>query len=215
MSEEKAPKTDVVIRQATPADLPGVAEVFHAAFPESVAHIWGARAPSAALTATLFAVCLQSEPDAFWVAVAGDRVAGYIFAPARLGRVWRTAVTGGWVFGWAGGWLSGRYGLGLRPIRLALANKVSFLRHALTDRHGADARILSIAVHPGFQGRGIAGRLCELALDRLDRLRAGAVRLEVRPGNTPAVRLYTRLGFRRVGSMFDSQGEWWVMIRRP
>lgn len=202
------------IRGAGAADLPGVAEVFHAAFPDSVAHIWGeGRTPSTDLTASLFEVCLRSEPEAFWVALDGRRVAGYIFAPRHLSRVWRVAVGEGYVFRWAFGWLSGRYGLGWRPIRVAVANKLSFLRQAVGDRYKADARILSVAVHPEFQGRGIARRLCELALTRLDRLGTPVTRLEVRPNNAPAVKLYTGLGFSRVGSMVDSQGEWWIMIR--
>lgn len=203
------------IRLATPGDLPAVAELFHAAFPESVAHLWGpGQAPSAELTASLFAVCLQSEPGAFLVARAEERLAGYIFAPAHLSRVWRVALLRGHVLRWAVGWLSGRYRLGWRPLRLAFINKLSFFRHALGDRHRADARILSIAVHPAFQGQGIARQLCEPALGRFDRLGVELVRLEVRPGNLPAVRLYTGLGFEQVGMMTDTQGDWAVMLRR-
>jgi len=206
------------LRAARESDLGGVAEVFHAGFPESVAHIYGeGRRPPAELTASLFRVCLRSEPEAFLVVVdeaAGGRVAGYIFAPAALSRVWKVALLRGYVLRWAWGWLSGRYGLGWRPVQLALHNKLAFVRNAATDRLKVDARILSIAVHPDYQGKGLARRLCEPALARLDRLGVQVVRLEVRPWNAPAVHLYTSLGFRRVGAMVDSQGEWWVMLRR-
>jgi ribosomal-protein-alanine N-acetyltransferase len=204
----------VEIRRAQQADLEAVAAIFHAAFPESVSHIWGAdKPPALELTATLFALCLESEPEAFLAAEIEGSVAGYIFAPTQLSRIWRVAVRRGWVWRWMVGWVTGRYGLGWRPVRLALANKVSFLRHAMWDKHRADARILSLAVHPGFQGRGVASRLCEAAMQRFDRLAVKKVRLEVRPENTPAVKLYSRLGFKRVGSMADTQGEWWVMIK--
>jgi len=42
---------------------------------------------------------------------------------------------------------------------------------------------------------------------------APRVRLEVRPDNTAALRLYERLGFATVGRTRDSQGEWLIMIR--
>jgi len=204
----------VDIRAAQESDLVGVAEVFHAAFPQSVAHIYGhGRHPASALTASLFAVCLASEPAGFWVAVVEGRVAGYIFAPIHLSRIWRVAVVQGHVLRWAWGWLSGQYGLGLRPIGLVLANKLSFLRHAVADGAKADARILSVAVHPDYQGRGIARGLCTLAMARFDAAGVQRARLEVRPTNLAAVRIYTDLGFRRVGTMTDSQGDWAIMIR--
>lgn len=203
------------IRPATKGDLPAVAEIFHAAFPESVAAIYGpGRSPNLDLTASLFSVCLRTEPEAFWVACTDGDLAGYIFAPVRLSRLWQTALLHGDPFRWAWGWLTGQYGLGWRPIRIALANKLSFFRHAVADEHPTDARILSVAVHPRRQGSGIARRLCTLAVERFDRLGVERSRLEVRPGNAAAVHLYTSLGYERGGSMFDSQGEWWVMLRR-
>jgi len=78
------------IRLATSADLLGVAQLFHAAFSDSIHHIWGpTRTPNLDLTATLFAVCLQSEPDAFWTAVDKGQIVGYLFAPAHLSLSWR------------------------------------------------------------------------------------------------------------------------------
>lgn len=202
------------IRAAQSGDLLGVAAVFHAAFPESIAHIYGhGRQPLPALTASLFAVCLASEPEGFWVAVVDGRVAGYIFAPIHLSRVWKVALARGDVFRWAWGWLCGQYGLGFRPIGLVLANKLSFFRHAVADQEKADARILSVAVHPAAQGRGIARHLCTLAMARFDAAGVERSRLEVRPSNVPAVKIYTDLGFRQVGMMTDSQGDWAVMIR--
>lgn len=202
------------IRRAEPNDLLGVAAVFQAAFPESVGHIYGhGRQPQPALTASLFAVCLASEPDGFWVACAQGQVVGYIFAPIHLSRVWKVALARGDVLRWAWGWLSGQYGLGLRPIGLVLANKLSFFRHAVSDREKADARILSVAVHPDAQGQGIARRLCTLAMARFDATGVSRSRLEVRPENAAAVKIYTDLGFRQVGVMTDSQGDWAIMIR--
>lgn len=199
-------------RLAQPADLPGVARVFMAAFPETMHHYFP-HPPAPELVAEPFAVCLAAEPEAFWVAEVAGQVAGYIFAPADAGRLWRVALCQGFPLRWLWRWATGRYRMGLGSIPRLLASKVSFWRSARTPGWAAPARILSVAVHPDHQGRGIGRRLCELALGRLDRLGAPQVRLEVRPDNTAALRLYERLGFRPVGTATDTQGTWLVMIR--
>jgi ribosomal protein S18 acetylase RimI-like enzyme len=201
-------------RQARPDDLEGIARVFSAAFPESLAHYFD-RAPAPAVVAEPFALCLASEPEGLLVADAGQgAIAGYIFAPAHTRRIPWVAVTRGFLFQWFWRWVTGHYNIGLSPVRALAVNKVDFLTSdRQTDVPDADARILSIAVHPEHQGRGVAGELCRLGLGRLDRLGAHPVRLEVRPGNTPAVRLYSRLGFQVSGRTRDAQGEWLIMLR--
>ncbi len=200
-------------RPARAGDLEGIARIFMAAFPESISHYFSSP-PSPAVVAEPFTLCLASEPGGFLVADAGGgQIAGYIFAPAHTGRLPRVALSRGFAFRWLWRWVSGQYGIGLGPVRGLAANKLDFLASARQPKVRADARILSIAVHPDHQGRGIAGKLCSLALDRLDQLGASPVRLEVRPWNTPAVTIYNRLGFRRVGSTHDSQGEWLIMLR--
>jgi ribosomal-protein-alanine N-acetyltransferase len=70
----------------------------------------------------------------------------------------------------------------------------------IVSRRAADeAEILSVAVAPRWQGRGLARRLLDLHLRRLVGLGARAVFLEVEEENTPARRLYARAGFREVG----------------
>jgi len=161
-----------------------------------------------------FALCLASEPDALYVAEDGQgRIAGYLFAPASTGRIPWVAIRRGIIFRWFWRWLSGQYRLGMAPVRALVFNKLDFLASARQPKVKAEARILSIAVHPEFQGRGIARALCDLGLGRLDRLGAGPVRLEVRPENQPAVRLYSGLGFRPAGRTRDSQGDWLIMLR--
>lgn len=203
-------------RHARESDLQGVARVFAAAFPESVAHYFPS-APALSVVAEPFTLLLAAEPEAFYVADAGaGEVAGYIFAPSRTGRIPWVAVKGGFALRWLWRWISGRYGIGLAPVRALAANKVDFLTSARQRGMEAEARILSVAVSPDHQGQGVAGGICRVALERLDRLGASPVRLEVRPENAPAVKLYTRLGFTRRGSTRDSQGEWWIMLRdRP
>lgn len=203
-------------RPARPADLPGVARVFAAAFPDSLAHYF-ARPPAPQVVAEPFALCLAAEPDAFFVAVSpAGAVAGYLFAPSRARRLPWAAVARGFLLRWLWRWVSGRYGIGLAPVRALAANKLGFLHSARAPAVRAQARILSVAVHPDHQGRGLARALCTLGLARLDRLAAGPVRLEVRPDNAPALTLYRRLGFQVAGSTRDAQGEWLIMLReRP
>ena len=62
-----------------------------------------------------------------------------------------------------------------------------------------EAEILSVAVAPGWQGRGLSRQLLDFHLRRLAGLGIRAVYLEVGGHNAPACRLYRRAGFREVG----------------
>lgn len=59
----------------------------------------------------------------------------------------------------------------------------------------AVARLYSIAVDPDFRGRGVAERLVSAACTAAAARGAGRLRLEFRPSNGPAHRLYQRAGF--------------------
>lgn len=65
--------------------------------------------------------------------------------------------------------------------------------HVLTD--------LTIAVHPDVQGRGVGSRLFAALFESAAKLVPCATRIELvaRSGNTAALRLYERLGFRAEG----------------
>jgi [ribosomal protein S18]-alanine N-acetyltransferase len=73
---------------------------------------------------------------------------------------------------------------------------IGFILSRLT---AGEAEILSIAIGPGWRGRGFAGPLLDLHLRRLAGLGARAVFLEVGENNTPANRLYRKAGFYEVG----------------
>jgi ribosomal protein S18 acetylase RimI-like enzyme len=69
---------------------------------------------------------------------------------------------------------------------------------------GPEIPELAAAVLPGYEGRGIGTAMIEaLLIDASDRYEA--VVLSVRAGN-PAVRLYERLGFQRVGEITNRVG---------
>jgi ribosomal protein S18 acetylase RimI-like enzyme len=205
-------ETVVQYRQATRDDLNAVARIFLAAFPESIAHYVGHPIPPNVLS-DVFAICLDAEPEAFLVAGVDSAVAGYVFAPAHFSRLFRTAVLRGHLFRLAGHWLSGRYGFGLRPVRIALRNWTALWR----ERNGADvpgeARILSIAVDPSRQNLGIGSGLLARALDYLHAQGVPSVRLEVRPENPSAKHLYEKYGFEIKGTTQDTQGSWLIMLK--
>lgn len=68
-----------------------------------------------------------------------------------------------------------------------------------SHREGA---IQNIGVHPDFRDGGIGTALIESALSGFKRVGCRKVHLEVTVQNTLAIRLYERLGFRRVETLF-------------
>jgi ribosomal protein S18 acetylase RimI-like enzyme len=69
----------------------------------------------------------------------------------------------------------------------------------LTRRGARAARLYSLAVHPAAAGRGIGSRLLDAAEAAAFASGADRLRLEVRPDNHAAIRLYERRGYRRIG----------------
>ncbi len=64
---------------------------------------------------------------------------------------------------------------------------------------GDDVQVMTIGVTGTAQGRGIGGMLLGALLDRARRIGAGFAFLEVRVDNAPALALYERFGFERIG----------------
>ncbi|MFL6078819.1 MAG: ribosomal protein S18-alanine N-acetyltransferase [Ornithinibacter sp.] len=84
-----------------------------------------------------------------------------------------------------------------RPRRdyVVLTDGDGILGYAGLDHGGDAADVMTIAVAPGAQGRGVGGRLLD-ELERRARARgAASVMLEVRADNAAALRLYERAGF--------------------
>ncbi|MFT6143293.1 MAG: ribosomal-protein-alanine acetyltransferase [Myxococcota bacterium] len=71
--------------------------------------------------------------------------------------------------------------------------------HVLMSVAGPSADVLTVAVHPTHQRRGIAHQLLSTVHDRLRDIGTLEVFLEVRTDNTQALRLYERLGYLIVG----------------
>jgi len=200
------------VRRAKSADIPAIAALFTECFKESVLHHCG-RLPKPQAMQDVFALVYQAEPDAALVAQADGVVIGYCFAPTRLPGLWLQAIVGGHLFRWAWRWLTGNYGFGLHPLKVIMLNKLAFLRSAVKPAQSASARILSIAVSPEWRGRGVAGTLLAAGIDYFRLRGAQRVRLEVRPDNAPAVKVYQNYGFTAGGFTYDSQGPWLIMFK--
>lgn len=201
------------VGRAHAADVPAIAALFTESFRESVLHHCG-RLPAPQAMEDVFALVYEAEPDAALVARTDEgAVAGYCFAPTALPRLWLRAVTGGHLFRWAWRWLTGRYGFGLHPVKVIVLNKVAFLRSAATPAKAASARILSIAVAPSWRGRGLARAMMAEALAYFRSRLVARVRLEVRPDNAPAIKVYEDCGFVAAGLTYDSQGPWLIMMK--
>ena len=90
--------------------------------------------------------------------------------------------------------------LASRPGPLAVFQAAAEMRGFVLVREAAgEAEILTIAVHPAWQGRGLGRLLMEAALRELYARRASELFLEVNEGNGAALALYRRLGFAQVG----------------
>lgn len=60
-----------------------------------------------------------------------------------------------------------------------------------------EASLLLMAIHPNFQGQGLGFKLLDFALNALDN-QPVQIFLEVRESNTPAIKLYEKLGFHQI-----------------
>ena len=215
MLQESSNKTvGVIIEQAQLSHIPVIAALFTESFKESVLHHCGGRLPMPQAMQDVFTLVYQAEPRAALLArnVQGQYI-GYCFAPTKLSGLWLRALWGGHLLKWTWRWLTGQYGFGLHPIKVIVMNKVAFLQSAMAPAKAANARILSIAVAPEARGQGIASQLIGAAIHYFKTQEATRVRLEVRPDNWAAIRVYEKWGFAPDGYTMDSQGKWLIMFR--
>lgn len=163
----------------------------------------------------VWAFIRKVEPRGFLAAREDGRLVGYaIFVPS-LKRVQREAILRGAIFRWTLHALRGGFGLRLSALPRVLLNKVMFMRSGGRYRSQGDAQLLNIAVDPQAQGSGIATALVQAGLQAMRELGVPEVRLEVRPWNLAAVRLYEKTGWHEAGRTHDLEGEWLVMTANP
>jgi [ribosomal protein S18]-alanine N-acetyltransferase len=84
------------------------------------------------------------------------------------------------------------------------------LGYMVTCVSAGKAEIVSIAVDPRHQKRGIGAALMKQTLSRLEKRDVRSLGLMVRPSNTAAARFYRKFGFIRVGRVaryYDDGGD--------
>lgn len=99
-------------------------------------------------------------------------------------------------------------------VLVASANHRHFLGTAVVFfRKGSQAaRLYSLASKPGARGKGVGTALVEAVEATARRRRCHAVRLEVRTDNLLAIRLYERMGYRRIrflDGFYEDGGNGW------
>lgn len=201
------------IKCASIDDMQAVADIFSECFRDSVLFYCG-KQPYRQAMQDIFTLVFEAEPQGVFVAKHQSRTVGYCFCPSDISKTYVTAVKRGYIFKFAWRYFTGCYGIGLQPLKMLFLNKVSFLKSALDRKHKCSARILSVAVLPEFQGRGIATMLMRAALNYFFEQQTEKVRLEVRPWNLPAIKVYEKMGFQTAGKSSDPQGEWLIMFRK-
>ena len=208
-------RVEVTYRNAERRDLPTLGQLYLLAFADSVREM---RTPglSAAALADTMGACLAADKGSIIVAEAGGEgeptVVGYVIAIANAHHVWRAALLQGLALVWVWRWLTGRYRLPLQQSLGLFRDKLRLWAVWRSSVYRCPARILSMAVHPRWQRRGIGAALLDRALSHLRERGCVCVGLEVRPGNRAAKVLYERDGFRKVGQFQSTRGGWEVML---
>ena len=82
---------------------------------------------------------------------------------------------------------------------------------------GPDADVMTVAVAPWAQGRGVGAQLLQAMVDAVAQRGAAQLVLEVRADNAPAQRLYARHGFERIAVRrgYYQGTDAWIMRLRP
>jgi len=96
-----------------------------------------------------------------------------------------------------------------------LENKVVGYVIGIVKKTG-EGHVISLAVHPEFRCRGIGTLLMKQLLERMKRVKASHVKLEVEARNEAALTLYRKLGFREMGLLKDYYGHGrhaYIMVR--
>ena len=106
----------------------------------------------------------------------------------------------------------------LQARRSSLLGSRSILGFVILRVAADEAEVLTIAVDPRQRQRGVGALLMRHALSRLYADRIASLFLEVDAANAPALALYRRLGFRKVGERRgyyrDSAGDGGALVMR-
>lgn len=184
-----------------------VSELFCRSFSDSIGFFAPGNRRICEAIKDIFDLVYRSNGEGFFVAVdEKDTVQGYIVVIDNVRRLWADAFKTGFVLKVICRWLAGGYGIGITEALRIIRNKLFYMRFELDTEPAG--QILSIAVHPDCQGMGIGKALVGAGLNHLYSLGVDTVKLEVRPENASALKIYTDYGFVEKGRTIDLQGEW-------
>jgi ribosomal protein S18 acetylase RimI-like enzyme len=167
-------------------------------------------APSPALL-SIWRFLRGHEPGGFLGAFDGSRLAGYAIFTASVRGVQRRALLSGAWLGWAFALVRRPRALRPRVLLVRLANKLSFARKSARFRRRGDAQLINLGVDPALQNSGCGKVLVQSGLAFLRSRGVTECRLEVRPENAAALRVYAATGWIAAGRTRDALGEWLVM----
>jgi ribosomal-protein-alanine N-acetyltransferase len=190
--------------------IPAVVNIFCNAFADSIRFFAPDNPKITEALKDVFFLVWLSFKESFFVAVDDDdNVYGYIVVTDNIKRLWVDAVRSGFIFKVPIKWFGRKYGISLKRALKVLWNKICYIRfEASTTGSG---QILSVAVDPLHHGRGYGKELVRTGIDHLKALGVKRVKLEVRPENVSAIKIYSRYGFKQIGKARDVQGEWLIM----
>jgi len=216
--QEVAALRSVQVRRARAADAGAMARIFVSCFADSVRYLFPGGPPVPAVRRIMLFL-RWAEPGSCLVAVTGgdngarEKVVGYCIAPPSMFRVWMRAPFSRHIWSIAAMFVTGRLHLNARLALRTLTSKAAFLNSFRVASYQGSAQILSLGVDPDARGLGIGSALVAAALKYLTAAGIREVKLEVRPDNTPARRIYSRHGFTEVGETEDDRGAWLVMVK--
>jgi len=199
-----------MIRKAKKSDLIDIAEIFKEAFSDSIAFYFNNRIKTNAI-ADIFNLVLLTEPNGFIIYEDNGQILGYICVVKNITRLWLNAFLTLSSFKWIIKWCLRMYGFGIEPINKIIFNKLDFFRFQKNNYSTIKSQILSIGVRKNARGKNIGTQLVEEGLNYLKSKGIKSVKLEVRPDNLPAIKLYKKFGFEQIGMANDPQGKWIVM----
>jgi len=189
-----------------------VADIFCRAFGESIRYFADVGDKTGYALTDIFTLLLHSFGPGFMVAAEGDNVLGYIVMAPDIRRLWTKSLFSGTLWKMAVRAVSGVYGIRTSTLLKIARNKLLYMKFEVTTPPAA--QILSVAVGPGHQGKGIGKKLIRMGLNYIDDMGIKRIKLEVRPENTAAMKAYQRFGFAKMGVARDLQGDWIVMMRK-
>ncbi|WP_369371050.1 ribosomal protein S18-alanine N-acetyltransferase [Promicromonospora sp. Populi] len=108
---------------------------------------------------------------------------------------------GAWSYGMLADELAGlgRWYIVAEPERLDRAGDQPVVGYAGLWFDGDVTQVMTIGVDPAVQRHGVGRQLLTALIERSRKLKAGAVLLEVRVDNTPAIEMYRDFGFEILG----------------